>query len=834
MPQIPRGGRTQNLPTPSMMGDDDRVWQCFTVDQRWVCPYCLNAFRPNSRTPHGLRSFMQQHVHQQCTAFNQGHGRRHGLTQLQHRVHYYNIEHHARNDRAWQIFDHEGYWFSPCSLQRIDSVQLINRRFDAHTVERMAEHLLHCPYYRQGIVHPVETVQQTRDNFSRIGSLARNLVRVVGQAIWQYRDAQQMWICPYCLVHLPDIPPFQAQDPGPYTQVLANHLLNQCAIYPHNPRGIRSEAVVRQAAATTNQQTAFGLGGRLPSNPALQLTPIQQDQTPVQTMSLTPAVPMPRGGGSPFHTPASGSVPLSGGFTPTGGNPTLTPSAPQPALEPARPVGPPPTGQQFIDPTNTGATRATNALQRDDTSTGVRIAQPMGTGHYRRRSSAEDLTSARIVRPGHKDGVETPHRGSSSLRPNIRIDSGEAAAARVTKGQIRVAKPIDPPSKPPPTPPQTPAQQTPPQAHQQQPPTAQPVSDGIEENPFDSDNMDDGLNWMQSDAMIPVPDEQQMLTKAQEDFPSDDLMPQDDLRSHAADSYEAEPDEADQIPALDESHIGQGAGDPDDPNTSEFAWMDLAEEKDMHRGRDSVKALRSDVLHAADVQRNLLRDCPLLPGFTFSTRFESASEISGDFYEFVELKKPRIGFALGDVSGHGMGAALIMSMAKKVFSLYARQHEDPRRVLAEVNHALADDLDGKRFITMTYAILDPTHRELTWCRAGHNPTLCFNIHTRELQQIKPPGMVVGMKQGDVFLDSLEPETTQLRSGDIFLLYTDGVTETMNRQGDEYGIDRLIQVVEDHAHRGLEHLLDRVLDSVRQFRGGGDSEDDMALLALAVD
>ncbi|MFW5828792.1 MAG: PP2C family protein-serine/threonine phosphatase [Planctomycetota bacterium] len=184
-----------------------------------------------------------------------------------------------------------------------------------------------------------------------------------------------------------------------------------------------------------------------------------------------------------------------------------------------------------------------------------------------------------------------------------------------------------------------------------------------------------------------------------------------------------------------------------------------------------------------------------------------------------------------------MGAGLIMSMAKKVFSLYAKKEDSPRQVLTQVNDALADDLDGKRFITLTYAILDPAHRRITWCRAGHNPTLAYNLHTEELNEIKPPGMVLGMKQGSVFCESLLEEVTELRSGDVFLLFTDGVTEAMNRQGEEYGMERLREVLTNHAVHAPHdpgHMLDRVLDSVRHFRGGTDNLDDMALLALTVD
>jgi phosphoserine phosphatase RsbU/P len=103
-----------------------------------------------------------------------------------------------------------------------------------------------------------------------------------------------------------------------------------------------------------------------------------------------------------------------------------------------------------------------------------------------------------------------------------------------------------------------------------------------------------------------------------------------------------------------------------------------------------------------------------------------------------------------------------------------------------------------------------------------------------LKRIKPKGMVVGMKAGQVFAKSIADETTTVESGDLFIIYTDGITETMNRQQLEYGTDLLKEVVQKHAQGGVEVVLERIMDSVRQFRGGTVADDDLTLLALAVD
>ncbi len=266
-----------------------------------------------------------------------------------------------------------------------------------------------------------------------------------------------------------------------------------------------------------------------------------------------------------------------------------------------------------------------------------------------------------------------------------------------------------------------------------------------------------------------------------------------------------------------------------------FNWMDAADaEAGAVIAQPEVPHIeRSDLMRARDLQQKFLAEAPEVPGFTFATRYEPCGHVSGDFFSFIRLLDGRIGFAIGDVSGHGMQAGLVMSMAKKTLEIYGELIGDPGEVLAKVNDALAGDLGGKMFISMTYAILSPSDRTISWARAGHNPTLVINATTREIIEIKPPGMVVGMKGGQVFRDSIQVETTHLNPGDTFLLYTDGVTEMTNAQGEEFEMERLRAVLERHSSEGPEALLTQVMDRIRHFRGTKPVGDDVTLLALAV-
>ncbi len=243
---------------------------------------------------------------------------------------------------------------------------------------------------------------------------------------------------------------------------------------------------------------------------------------------------------------------------------------------------------------------------------------------------------------------------------------------------------------------------------------------------------------------------------------------------------------------------------------------------------------RTDVIHARNLQKNMFAQSPELPGFKFATRYEACSDITGDFYEFITLADGRIGFALGDVSGHGVQAGLIMSMAKKTLEIYASLGAGPAETLAKVNDALTRDLGGKMFISMIYGILSPEHQSITWARAGGTPALRYNAGKNDIIEVKPKGMVLGMKAGQIFRQSLQEETTQLDPGDIFLLYTDGISETMNADQEEYGTERLNEVLKRHAAEGPESLLAHVMERIKEFRGALPVSDDLTMLALSVE
>ncbi|HXH25835.1 MAG TPA: PP2C family protein-serine/threonine phosphatase, partial [Vicinamibacterales bacterium] len=167
-------------------------------------------------------------------------------------------------------------------------------------------------------------------------------------------------------------------------------------------------------------------------------------------------------------------------------------------------------------------------------------------------------------------------------------------------------------------------------------------------------------------------------------------------------------------------------------------------------------------------------------------------------------------------------------------------HRSPRQLLIDANRILSRHLDSRSFITITYAVVDLQDRTLTYARAGHCPLLYLPgpyAPVRRVEVLAPDGLVLGLQIDDdglMFTRLLEEATLRLGPGDLFVLYTDGITEAMNPQGDCFGEQRLSEIVQEHATRPFEELRERILREVAAFVGPSPQQDDMTMLLLKVE
>ena len=231
----------------------------------------------------------------------------------------------------------------------------------------------------------------------------------------------------------------------------------------------------------------------------------------------------------------------------------------------------------------------------------------------------------------------------------------------------------------------------------------------------------------------------------------------------------------------------------------------------------------------------LLPELPKVPGFDIHAIYIPASEVSGDFYDFIPVAENLIGFALGDVSGHGIEAGIIMGMAKKALQIYAKGKESPKETLVVTNGDLAKDLDGETFVSASYGILDTQKRIFRFSRAGHNPPYLVNpARTPALTEIKPNGMVIGVdKSGKRFPVVTEEHAIQLQKGDLVFQYTDGLVEAPNKENKEFGEEKVKEILLASYTMSSADILNLMEESVQIHIGSRQQEDDITMIIFKV-
>jgi len=242
--------------------------------------------------------------------------------------------------------------------------------------------------------------------------------------------------------------------------------------------------------------------------------------------------------------------------------------------------------------------------------------------------------------------------------------------------------------------------------------------------------------------------------------------------------------------------------------------------------------LERSLARAREVQAKMLPDAPPeVPGYDFAAFYLACDRVGGDFYDFIDLGDGRMGFVMGDVSGHGLEAALVMGMTKKAFSLRAQETDSPAEVMRRVNGDVFGDLEEGTFITAFYAIVDPAAGDIVFARAGHNLPLLYDPSLQAVEEIRSPGIMLGADSGKRFDGIIADEERALGGGAFFLQYTDGITEAMNADLDEFGVGRLAAALEKHKDLSSEEAIKAIVATMQAFSGGQPQEDDICLVAI---
>jgi serine phosphatase RsbU (regulator of sigma subunit)/DNA-binding NarL/FixJ family response regulator len=248
---------------------------------------------------------------------------------------------------------------------------------------------------------------------------------------------------------------------------------------------------------------------------------------------------------------------------------------------------------------------------------------------------------------------------------------------------------------------------------------------------------------------------------------------------------------------------------------------------------EDQRRIARELMLAGRIQASLLpAGPPELPGWQIAVALEPARETSGDFYDFIALPGGHWGFVVADVADKGLGAALFMALSRTLLRTYAREHPaHPDRVLAAVNERILSEARSGLFVTMFYAILDPATGTLAYANAGHHPPYVLGAQPGAAPRaLARTGMALGVLETEQW----EQEMAVLSPGDVLLLYTDGVTDTVNPQRTRFGAQRLLEVAQEPPGRSAHEIQAAILAALDRFAGDAPQLDDVTLVVLGRD
>lgn len=239
------------------------------------------------------------------------------------------------------------------------------------------------------------------------------------------------------------------------------------------------------------------------------------------------------------------------------------------------------------------------------------------------------------------------------------------------------------------------------------------------------------------------------------------------------------------------------------------------------------KRLANELALASEIQLRLHPDTPLsIPGYELIGLSFPCYEVGGDYYDFIEKRDGRIVIALGDVSGKGTAAALLMSSVHAAVRAHTTTRLSASEVVSEINQYIYDNTPANRYVTLFYSELDPRTHQLTYINAGHNSPLLVRA-SGEVTTLEIGGFPVGIMPFGEYREGW----AELEPGDVLVIYSDGASESLDEAGEEFGEARLIEIVQKHRGRTAAGIRDRIDEALTKFVGKAETVDDLTLVIL---
>ncbi|MBK9965947.1 MAG: serine/threonine-protein phosphatase [Holophagales bacterium] len=260
----------------------------------------------------------------------------------------------------------------------------------------------------------------------------------------------------------------------------------------------------------------------------------------------------------------------------------------------------------------------------------------------------------------------------------------------------------------------------------------------------------------------------------------------------------------------------------------EYRYEDLAPHVKRIAERERVKA---EIDAANRIQAALLppRD-PQLPGVVVASHYRAATEIGGDYFDFLPLEGGRIGLAFGDVAGHGLTSGIVMAMAKSALLVQTGHDSSPVRVMEVLNETVRKTAPKRMLMTFFFGVLDPATGHLRYCSAGHLDPYVVRAAGGTVEPLSAWGFPLGVRRREAFVE----HAARLHPGDRLVLYSDGLIEALDDDGEPFGFTRFEDVLKDPARRDAGEIRDALLSAVKRFTRNRPPEDDQTLVVLSID
>ncbi|WP_372370913.1 SpoIIE family protein phosphatase [Candidatus Uabimicrobium sp. HlEnr_7] len=244
--------------------------------------------------------------------------------------------------------------------------------------------------------------------------------------------------------------------------------------------------------------------------------------------------------------------------------------------------------------------------------------------------------------------------------------------------------------------------------------------------------------------------------------------------------------------------------------------------------------MKAELKKAREIQRNLMpKTFPEIEGLEIYSYYKAYDMIGGDYFDVIKINDNKIGFLIADVSGHGITGAMVMVMVRSAVQTWAPHCESPKQLLEKVNPMVARDILPGFFCTVYYGVLDIEKRELCCSCAGHNPAVIWRHRENKCIETKKGGMPLGILSGNAFNRTLREEVIQLEAGDRFILFTDGLVETMCPDQEEYGEERLFGTIAKGANFRSDAFTKYIVCGVLRHQNTGPQHDDLTMLSMRV-